>query len=222
MRKTEFANGEYYHIYNRGVDKRDIFSNQKDYERMLETIWFVNDRRTRAGLSDHKRKLRENNLRPPRSAYADLGGQEGLVEIICYCLNPNHYHFILKQLKEGGLSLFMGKLNNSYTKYYNIKQDRSGPLYTGKFRSIHIDSNEYLLYLSAYINGNNFIHGYNENIEDWPYSSYLDYIGKRSGKLCQKKIVLDQFKDQKEYANFCQNNMLYLKDKKESTCYLFE
>lgn len=236
MRKAEFINGEYYHVYNRGVDKRNIFSNKKDYDRMIETIWFVNDKKTHSGLSDHKRKLQEERAkrpeeRPPRSAESDLGGQEGgherLVEVICYCLNPNHYHFILRQLTENGISLFMGKLSNSYTKYYNTKHDRSGPLYSGKFKSVHIDSNNYFLYLSVYVNGNHFIHGYEElGIESvpnsWQYSSYLDYIGRRDGRLCQKNIILNQFKDKSEYKDFCRENMLYLKDKKISERYLLE
>ncbi len=225
MRKARFINGEYYHIYNRGTDKRHIFSNQKDYDRIMETIWFVNDKKTYSGLSDYKRKQRENKngpSRPPRSAPADLGGQERLVEVICYCLNPNHYHFILKQILTGGISLFMSKLNNSYTKYFNAKYKRSGSLFQGKFKSIHIDSNEYLLYLSAYVNGNNFIHGYNQKPENWPYSSYLDYVGKRDGRLCQKNIILDQFKSKTDYEIFCRENMLYLKDKKETERYLLE
>jgi len=223
MRKTEFANGEYYHIYNRGVDKREIFSNKKDYDRMIETVWFVNDKKSYTGLADHKRKKSKGG--PPRSAFADLGGLEGsekLVEIICYCFNPNHYHFILKQIENGGISLFMSKLGNSYTKYYNTKYSRSGPLYSGKFKSIHINSNEYLLYLSAYVNSNNFIHGYDDN-EDWPYCSYPDYVGERAGKLCQKEIILGQFDDdQKKYEKFCRNNGLFLKNKKESERYLLE
>lgn len=220
MRKTEFANEEYYHIYNRGVDKREVFCVDMDYTRFLEAIRFTNNQKTYFGLSDFKRKSAN---RPPRSAVADLGGLESLklVDIICYCLNPNHYHFILKQKIEGGISIFMGKLGNSYTKYFNTKYSRSGSLFQGRYKSVHIDSNEYLLYLSAYVNANHFIHGYKE--KNWPYSSYLDYTGKRDGKLCQKEVILGQFdNDFSQYEKYLTDNAMYLKEKKEMEKYVLE
>lgn len=221
MDKREFYNDQYYHVYNRGTDKREIFSNAKDYDRFLETIRFVNNKETLTGLSDHKRRI--SQIRPFGSVATDPKGLLGLVEIICYCLNPNHYHFILKQLADGGIPLFMGKLSNSYTKYFNIKYKRSGSLFQGPFKSVHIDSNEYLLHLSAYINGNNFIHGYHKDMTDWPYSSFLDYIGKRNDDLCRKEIILGQFgNNQKEYEKFVKNNAVYLREKKEFQKYLLE
>ncbi len=81
-----------------------------------------------------------------------------LVDFIAYCINPNHYHFILRQLVDGGLSRFMQKFGGGYTQYYNKKNQRSGVLFQGTFKSIHINSNEYLLYLSAYVNLNNKVH----------------------------------------------------------------
>ena len=159
-----------------------------------------------------------------------------LVEIICYCLNPNHYHFILKQKSEKGIERFMHKIGMGYTNYFNKKYKRSGSLFQGPFKSIHIDSNEYLLHLSAYVNKNNFIHGYKDELMNKDsenprglsesgtrqYSSYLDYIGKRNGILCNKEIVLGQFKNQKEYQEFMEKTSLYLKDKKEIQKYLLE
>lgn len=223
MRKTEFANGEYYHIYNRGVDKRVVFADAKDYVRFLETVWFVNNIETSTGLSDHKRKPSGRPLGSVATDPKGLQSLQKLVEIVCYCLNPNHYHFILKQLFKGGVSLFMGKLSNSYTKYFNTKHERSGSLFQGPFESIHIDSNEYLLYLSAYVNGNNFIHGLGKSITGWPYSSCPDFLGKRDGKLCRKEIILDQFNDsQNEYKKFLKDNAEYLREKKDLQKYLLE
>ncbi|KKQ13047.1 MAG: hypothetical protein US30_C0015G0009 [Candidatus Moranbacteria bacterium GW2011_GWF2_36_839] len=222
MRKTEFANGEYYHIYNRGVDKREVFLSEKDYIRFLETIRFVNNQKTHFGLSDYKKR---NNIRPLGSELSDPKGQVGqtnnLVDLVCYCLNPNHFHFILKQKAENGISFFMGKLGNSYTKYFNIKNSRSGSLFQGPFKSIHIDSNEYLLLLSAYVNANHEIHGFLE--KDWPYSSFLDYTGKRDGKLCNKEIILGQFdNDFSEYEKYIKDNADYFREKKELEEYILE
>ena len=160
MRKTAFANGEFYHIYNRGVDKCDVFVDDADYKRFLLSMNLLND--VENGLMQRYRDLKRDGLpkvQPSDIRRLDLGKHDKLVEIICYCLNPNHYHMIVKQKENKGIEKFMQKLGTSYTMYFNKKYKRSGSLFQGKFKSIHIDSNEYLLHLSAYINQNNFIHG---------------------------------------------------------------
>jgi REP element-mobilizing transposase RayT len=214
MRKTEFANGEYYHIYNRGVDKREVFLDGKDYIRFLKSIKEFNVDRAIGSLKDLQ-ALRA------RSADGLLEPVNRVVDIIAYCLNSNHYHFILRQLEDKGIEKFMHKLGMGYTNYFNKKHDRSGSLFQGPFKSIRIDSNEYLLHLSVYVNANHAIHNYKE--EDWPYSSYLDYTGKREGKLCEKEVILGQFDDNfLEYEKFIQTNLEYFKEKKELEKYVLE
>ena len=226
MRQTEFANGEYYHVYNRGVDKREVFLDEKDYRRFILSMDLLNDVDNGRMLlwRDLQRKKNEDGIpkvRPLDIQRSDL--RNPLVELVAYCLNPNHYHFIIKQFKDGGIAKFMQKLGTSYTMYFNARQSRSGVLFQGKFKSIHIDSNDYLLYLSAYVNANNFIHGLNEKSEDWAYSSYLDYVGQRTGKLCKKDIILGQFDNNfLEYAKYIKDNALYLKEKKEMERYILE
>ena len=228
MRKTEFANGEYYHIYNRGVDKREVFLGEKDYVRFIRGMKEFNRLETIGSLYEKDLREKRRRQRKAEGSLAPLKGAKlpsasvKLVEIICYCLNPNHFHMILKQLQDKGIEKFMHKLGTSHTNYFNRKENRSGSLFQGPFRSIYIESNNYLLYLSAYVNANNFIHGYNRNIDDWAYSSYLDYIGRRNGVLCDKKSILGQFKDAKECEEFIRNNALYLKGKKEMEKYLLE
>ncbi len=220
MRKTEFANGEYYHIYNRGVDKREVFLDRENYERFLLSMNLLNDERD--GLMLQWRDIQRAEPRAKLLDIQELSSREGSsVEIIAYCLNPNHYHFILKQLRDSGVKSFMHKLSTSYTNYFNVKNKRSGSLFQGPFKSAHIDSNEYLLYLSAYVNKNNFIHGYNKN-DNWPYSSLPDYMGERNGKLINKEIILGQFRSIDEYKEFLENNALYMKGKKELAKYLME
>lgn len=220
MRKTEFANGEYYHIYNRGVDKREVFLGREDYERFLLSMNLLNDERD--GLMLQWRDIQRAEPRAKLLDFQELSSREGpSVEIIVYCLNPNHYHFILKQLRDNGIKNFMHKLSTSYTNYFNKKNKRSGSLFQGPFKSVHIDSNEYLLYLSAYVNKNNFIHGYDKN-DNWPYSSLPDYLGERNGKLINKEIILGQFKSADEYKEFLESNSLYMREKKELAGYLIE
>lgn len=221
MRKTEFANGESYHIFNRGVDKRDIFSDARDYERFLISMNLLNDEQD--GLMVDWRDYKKGNPDAVVEDFLKLSfrKRELMVEIIAYCLNPNHYHFILRQVADKGIEKFMHKIGISHTKYYNQKNKRSGSLFQGVFKSVHIDSNEYLLYLSAYVNKNNFIHGYN-NRDIWKYSSVPDYVGGRSDEIVKKSIVLNQFSSAEEYKEFMDKNALYVKEKKEIEGYLLE
>jgi putative transposase len=230
-RKIELITEEYYHIYNRGTDKREIFSGEEDYFRFLKSLKEFN-------VSKPIGSLYEKHLREKRnlSTLGTSGVPNGhpmsttskLVEIICYCLNHNHYHLILKQLQEKGIEKFMQRMGNGYTKYYNQKNSRSGVLFQGPFKSAHIDTNEYFLYVSAYVNANHFIHGCEENGHPmstenlWKYSSLSDYLGKRNGVLCDKTAILDQFKNIKEYESFVVDNALYLREKKEMEKFILE
>ena len=144
----------------------------------------------------------------------------------------------------------MLKVSTGYTTYFNKKYDRSGALFQGPFKAIQLDSNEYLLHLSVYVNRNYFIHGYESEIVgtkspcgdlvptiepiEWRYCSALDYLGKRRGTLCKKEIILDQFATTRSelssessekcenYAEFLEANANYFKDKKELTKYILE
>ncbi|MEA1936934.1 MAG: transposase, partial [Patescibacteria group bacterium] len=175
MRKIKFTNNEYYHIYNRGVDKREIFCCERDFVRFLTGMREFNN-----GLTREQRnyaKLNESELGSEASEpSSDSFSLAALVEIICYCLNQNHYHFILKQLAQDGISRFIHKLSTSYTNYFNKKYDRSGSLFQGKYKAIHIDTNEYLLWLSGYVNGNAEVHKI-AKAEDYKWCSYQDYLG---------------------------------------------
>jgi len=209
MRKVELKNGEFYHVYNRGVDKREIFQDRFDYLRFLKSLQEFN-------CVENIGSIYEQSFRKRSS----LGcSAPKLVEIVAYCLNPNHYHLILKQVVEKGIEKFMHKVGSGYSKYFNNKHKRSGTLFQGKFQAINIDSNEYLLYLSAYVNNNKFIHGYQN---EFNFSSLEEYIGKTDYKLCSKDIILKQFKNKKEYAQYLKVNAKHLKEKKELARYLME
>jgi putative transposase len=221
MRKTEFANGEYYHVFNRGVDKRDIFSDARDYKRFLLAMELLNDEED--GLMIEWRNYKNSNSSATLDDFLKPGFRKRspLVEIIAHCLNPNHYHFILKQIDDKGVERFMHKLGTSHTKYFNIKQKRSGTLFQGRFRAVHIDSNEYLLYLSVYVNKNNLIHGYNRD-DNWPYSSLPYYLGKKSDKLVNPDVILKQFESIEQYKDYLENNASHMREKKELEKYLIE
>ncbi|MEK7186958.1 MAG: transposase [Patescibacteria group bacterium] len=206
MRKEPLVTGEIYHIYNRGTDKRRIFSDMKDMKRFLTSIKEFNSIETIGSIRDFQREHRESNSRHPMSGIPD-----GLVEFVAFCLNPNHFHFLLRQKKDRGIEKFMQKLGNGYTKYFNARHSRSGVLFQGKFKSSHIDSNEYLLRASVYINLNNRFDGKSHLLS---FSSWDEYMGLRSDPMCKVNIILDQFKTSVAYKSFAKDALKDIIEKK--------
>src|SRR3989344_7405052 len=203
MRKTQFVNNEFYHIYNRGADKRVILPRSEDFDRFLQSIEEFNNQEPIGSIFEHsfiKSKLGGQTTRLTR-----------LVNIICYCLNPNHYHMILQQQVNGGISEFMKRLGG-YTRYVNIKYERSGVLFQGKFKAAHIDSNEYLLRASAYVNLNNRVHRLHNNAF---CSSWDEYIDRGGNNICSKGVVLNQFNNKSEYKSFAQEALRNILEHKQ-------
>lgn len=189
-RTVPFVNGEYYHIFNRGVAKMQIFSNSYDYNRFMKTfLYYIID-----------------GAKPKFSIFTptttELDNTKRIVDVICYCLMPNHFHFFLQQKREGGITEFLSKLSNSYTKYFNVKNHRVGPLLQGEFKAVHVEKNEQLLHLSRYIHLNPLVGYIIKDLEDYRWSSYLEYIGLIKNSICSKEIILDQFKSPAEYKQF--------------------
>ncbi len=201
MRKVRFANGEFYHIYNRGTDKRPVFLDRDDFDRFLQSMAEFNTKNPIGSLFENS--FRDKSLLSSRTAK--------LVDIVCYCLNPNHYHIILRQRTENGISEFMKRLGGGYTQGFNFKYKRSGVLFQGKFKAAHIDSNEYLLHVSAYVNLNNLVH---QIRGDEFRSSRHEYLNNIDKSLCTKDIVLKQFKNLIEYKDFSENSLKSILEKK--------
>jgi putative transposase len=206
MRKIPFRNGEYYHIYNRGVDKRKIFNCKNDYLRFLKSLKEFNQINPIGSIYKKDRLPKKQTTRATVAVQQLLNDR--LVEIISFNLLPNHFHLILKQTAEGGISEFMKRVNGGYTQFFNFHNQRNGFLFQGRFKSIHIDSNKYLLYLSAYINGNRNIHGLSEK-ESFCSLDYID-----SG-LVNLKIILDGFKSINEYKRFVKKISTEISQKRE-------
>ncbi|OGY41527.1 MAG: hypothetical protein A2Y67_04320 [Candidatus Buchananbacteria bacterium RBG_13_39_9] len=220
MRKINFSNNEYYHIYNRGTDKRDIFLDEDDYLRFLLSLKEFN-RLEPIGSLYEKNYQNKKAIEQGSNPQLGIGSQADslLVEIICYCLNPNHYHLILKQLCDNGISKFMHKISLGYTIYFNLKNERSGSLFQGKFKFTQITSFEHLLWLSVYVNTNAQIHGITDNAADYPWCSYPAYLGIKGDDICNKNVILNEFYDYKAIA---EDTAKFMKKKKEMEKYLME
>lgn len=199
-RKAIFANKEFYHIFNRGVDKRVIVLDNNDADRFIKSVLFFNSEKPIGSI--YEKTFSQNKL----------GGLTAktnkLVNIVAYCLNPNHFHFILEQLIDGGISEFMKRLGGGYTWYFNNKHKRNGSLFQGSFKSVFVDKNEYLLHLSAYVNLNNRVHQLGGLTAKLVRTSWDEYLkNKKSFSFCSKDMILGQFNSNKEYQEFAANSL---------------
>lgn len=209
MRKIKLSNGEFYHIFNRGVDKRTIFMNQKEMQRFFQCMCEFNTIHPTGGIY-------ANSLHRSRRSRAS---REGLVNFVCYCLNPNHYHFILEQIADKGIEKFIHRLATGHTKYFNAKHKRSGVLFQGKYKAVHIITNEQLLHTSVYVNLNFKVHRPRSSASSASdvrsLSSWDEYAGKTKFNFCDKKAVSGQFRNKTEYREFAEKALIEILSRKE-------
>ena len=190
MERPKFITDEVYHVYCRGVEKRQIFMKGKDYLRAIHDLFEFNDTHPAQSFYNHVNKSSEVRLQKMESRIK----RELMVEILCFCFMPNHYHLLLRQKIEGGITEFMRKFGTGYTNFFNIKYNRVGPLFQGKFKAVHVVRQAHLLYLPHYIHLNPLdlsmpewrekrirnIYGALKVLENYRWSSYLDYWGKKN------------------------------------------
>ncbi len=199
--KTPFITNQIYHVYNRGVEKRKIFMNNQDYFRCIHDLFEFND--THAAIPSNARFRISNPKKLPAGHLQQLlevplpkvaAPRTLLVNILAFCLMPNHVHLLLQQREEGGITQFMRKLGTGYTNYFNIKYDRVGSLFQGIFKAEIVDHDTHFLFLPFYIHTNPLalfdptwqkkgledIDAAITFLESYRWSSYLDYIGKKN------------------------------------------
>ncbi len=197
--RTPLELDEWYHCYNRGVDKRVVFESQSDYERLALLLYVGN-----GSIPIHISNLKEKSIRAV-VADTDLDRGEQIVEIGAYTLMPNHFHLVLKEVREGGIVEFMQRMCTGYTMYFNKKNERSGALFAGPFKSLHVADDRYLKRLVAYVHLNPakiFDPQWKEgaaNIEKiksrllaYPYSSLPDFLNYERP---ERKILGDSIFD---------------------------
>lgn len=209
VRSIPLANNEIYHVLNRGLNSIPIFTQKRDYQRFFETFLFYQNYRPPIKFSRLKtlsREEREKLLERLRKK------KDWEVKIIAYCLMPNHFHFLLKQLKDSGITDFIRRLDDSYSHYFNTKYERKGSLFEGRFKAIRVETDEQLLHLSRYIHLNpysSFVIKDLNQLVDYSYSSLREYIGVDQANICQKEIVSDQFSSFEAYNKFVFNQADY-------------
>ncbi len=201
MRKDVFANGEIYHIFGHGIENRNIFNDESELERFYSGMKEFNSVDPIGSL--YERYLQRKNKK-------EIPEPKKIVNIIAYCLNPNHYHFILEQIEDGGISKFMHRLLLGYTKYINNKLKRRGSLFEGVFMSKWVNKDDYLMHLSAYVNLNDKVHGLENFAENKKLiksrTSWKEYLGEAVG-ICDRDNVMRYFTDISQYKDFAEYSL---------------
>lgn len=195
-REIPFVSGDIYHIYNRGVEKRPTFVEDGDRFRFMDSLSYYRDGTNNIRYSLKTRENKSKAIQKP---------PELLIKIICYCLMPNHYHLLIQQTVDGGITKFMQRLSNSYTKYFNTKHSRVGPLFQGQFKAVRVQSDEQLLHVSRYIHLNPYtskVVETTEGLEHYQWSSLKEYLNLARKEICDKELINGIIPSTKEYRQF--------------------
>lgn len=196
------ATGEIYHIFNRGIDSRPTFTDSKEYNRALLALKYYRFVSPPAGLAQTLNMPVEK--RDEIVSYLEKENDK-VIEILTYCFMPNHFHFLIKQLKDKGISKFISNFLNSYTRYFNTKHHRIGPLFLNQFKAVRIETEEQLLHVNRYIHLNPYTSYILKNFDDlvnYRWSSYPEYLALTRDNLCEKSLILSFFKNIKGYRKF--------------------
>jgi len=209
MKNPQFIDDYIYHIYNRGVDKRNIFLDDEDYFRFIHNLFEFNDIKPAQNIY-----YKRSDLQSYEVSLHKIEPRKLLVEILAFCLMPNHFHLLLRQKKESGITEFMRKIGTGYTNYFNQKYARSGVLFQGKFKAVLIEKETHLVYIPHYIHTNplDLINsewrqdGFSDLNEAWKFleeyrwSSLPDYLNKKNfPSITQRDFLLDFFGGTKQY-----------------------
>lgn len=204
MRKTKFTPGQFYHVYNRGNDKKDIFHTNADYARFLFGILFFQASVPLYNISRYiSSYVKHRVFNIPAETQKRIVEKRG-VDLVAFTCMPNHFHLLLYERSESGISNYMQRVLNAYTKYFNTKNDKSGHLFQGPFHAKHVETNEQLLYLSAYIHRNQRdLSTWKDREHLYPWSSYHQYTHENKfGDLLAIQRILEQFESSREYQEF--------------------
>ena len=203
-RIRNFEENGYYHIFNRGVEKRKIFLDDQDYK-MFSYYLFV-----------YLKPLDEILLAYPRLPIRlQAKNLSDEIDLISYCLMPNHFHLLLKQRTKNGFSKFIKQITNAYTEYFNKKYERTGSLMQGTFKSVKVNTDQQLIHLSRYIHLNPIVDNVVDELTAYPWSSYKDIISSKPKSLCKIEITLNLSGSAGNYEKFVKDQIDYAKELKK-------
>lgn len=206
MRKIQLAEGSIYHVFTKSIAGYVIFNNKVEYDRMLETVKFYQLGKPLVSFARFNEGSKEK-----QNIVIEASKGEEQVNIIAYCLMPTHIHFMLEQKKEEGISNFMNNLLNSYTRYFNLKHGRKGPLWESRFKNVLVEDDTQLMHLTRYIHINPVTAHIIDDPKDWEHSSYREYIGTAYNHcICDFKDLIDMKHD--IYQEFAKDRIGYQRE----------
>lgn len=208
--RTPLITNEYYHVFNRGVARQPTFLSKNDYEQALLALSYYRFVNPPMRLSRYK----ELSVEERSITLSELQGNEKRVEIISFVFMPNHFHMLLKQTAENGISSFISQFSNSYTRYFNTKHNRVGPIFQGVFKSVHVETTEQLVHLSRYIHLNPVVSTVirENDLSTYRWSSLPDYLEEKNFSIIYSEPILEQFSSRKEYLNFVSDHVGYARE----------
>jgi putative transposase len=211
-RNVALATGELYHLFNRSIARQPIFTRAKDNLRFIETVNYYRFEKPRLRYSHYVRLTQEmkNNFLNEQVNNANI-----IVEIFCFSLMPNHFHFLIRQLQEGGIKIFMSQIQNSYAKYFNLKYERSGSLFQEMFKGVRIESEEQFMHVSRYIHLNQltgFVLTSGNELEISPWSSFSAYVGYKDFQFLSKDLLKSYFPNTETFKSFTFDQISYQRE----------
>lgn len=211
-RKTVFAPGQIYHVFNRSIAKQPIFHNTRDYQRALDTLIFYSYSNPIVRFSHYNRLSSDKKSEFMKNL---RDGDRKRIELLAFCLMPNHIHFLIKEVTENGISTFMSNLQNSYAKYFNQKTVRTGSLFQTMFKAVRIETDEQLVHVARYIHLNPvtaYILKDINQLKGYLWSSFIDYIGLRNLDILNKDLVLGYFSSIEQFISFTNDQIDYQRE----------
>jgi len=199
-RIVPLVTGEIYHVFNRGIDKQIIYNSNRDFIRSFNIVKFY--------LLEPPVRYSQFLLLPKevrQDLLEDLSKKDSTIDLISYCFMPNHFHFLLQQKKEDGILKFTRKFQISYTKFFNMKYKRSGPLLQGQFKAVRIEDENQLLHISRYIHLNpltSYIVENQADLKNYSWSSLPEYLNESKDEICSKDLILSFLKSQQKFKKF--------------------
>lgn len=198
-----FAENSYYHIFNRGVEKRKIFLDEQDHNMFLYYLLIY--------LLPLDKVLDSYPKLPIRLHGKNLSQE---VELLSYCLMPNHFHLLLKQKNKNSVSKLLKQITNGYTLYFNTKYERVGGLFQGAFKAVSINTDEFLLHVARYVHLNPVVAGIVQDPKDYKWSSHRSYLG--NGEITKSfvdtSLILSHFPSVEKFESFTLDHIGYAKE----------
>ena len=208
IRKTPLITNEIYHVYNRSVAQQPIFTGDKECRHCLDLINFYRFKDNSLRLSYFSRLPAKNKEKYLSSQYLS----EEHVKVLSFCIMPNHYHFLLEQSIDFGITNFLKLVQNGYAKYFNIKLKRSGALFFHSFKAVGVENEEQFLYTARYIHLNpltSFLLKAPEELKTYEWSSYFDYISDNPRPFIDTEKLTSLLKTKDAFARFTLNQLDY-------------